>query len=450
MKLHKPGDKVRVITQDETVEGTEKSKISGTLQKQVFEGILMPNEETDSVVIKLDNGYNVGIEKSKVKKIELIEKNKERLARKEEIKINKNLPTISILHTGGTIASKVDYRTGGVVARFEPEELINMFPELKQIANIKSRLITKMFSEDMRFAHYQLMIKAIQEEIKAGVDGIILTHGTDTMTYTSAALAFALEDLPIPVIMVGAQRSSDRGSSDAASNLICAAEFIVKTDFAGVGICMHEKMDDQMSVILPACKTRKMHTSRRDAFKPVNDTIIARINFKDKKIEFIKKDYLKKDKKRELVVKNKFEEKVSILRCHPNMFPGQFECYKGYKGLIIEGTGLGQAPVGVPNELCEIHKKNLTAIKHLIENGTIVIMTSQTIFGRVQMHVYSNAIDLVNAGVIPGEDMLTETAFIKLAWLLGNYKDKDEIKKLIRANLRGEINPRIEPDEFLE
>jgi len=432
-KMAKPGDKVKVVTKDETVTG-----------------ILMPNEETDSVVVKLDSGYNVGIEKKKVKKIDLIEKNKEKIAKKGKIKKNSKLPTISILHTGGTIASKVDYRTGGVVARFEPEELLEMFPELRGIANIKSRLVSNMFSEDMRFAHYGLMIKAIEKEIKDGVDGIILTHGTDTLTYTSAALAFALENLSIPVILVGAQRSSDRGSSDAAVNLICAAKFIADSDFSGVALCMHEKMDDDTCVILPACKARKLHTSRRDAFKAVNDTVIARVDFEGNKVDILKKDYPKRDKEKELVIKDRFEEKVSILRCHPNMIPKQFEFYKGYKGLVIEGTGLGQASVGVPNKLCEIHKKNLGVIKNLVNDGTIVIMTSQTIFGRVQMHVYSNAIDLVNVGVVSGEDMLTETAFIKLAWLLGNYKDKEEIKRLISSNLRGEINPRIEPDEFLE
>ncbi|MFH1641272.1 MAG: Glu-tRNA(Gln) amidotransferase subunit GatD [Nanoarchaeota archaeon] len=419
------GDKVKVIT-----------------SKEESVGILMPNKETDSVIIKLDNGYNIGIDKTKIQKIEKIEKTKDMPVKKSEIKLDKSLPTISILHTGGTIASKVDYRTGGVVARFEPTELISMFPELAKIANIRSKLIANMFSEDMRFSHYKLMIQAIVEEVNKGTDGIILTHGTDTMTYTSAALAFALKDLQLPVILVGAQRSSDRGSSDAALNLICAAEFITKTDFAGVAICMHENMDDKTSAIMPACKTRKLHSSRRDAFKVVNDEMIARIDYETKKIDFINKDYLKKDKKRKLVVKDKFEEKVSILRCHPNMFPEQFEFFKGYKGLIIEGTGLGQAPVGTPNDLCKIHKKNLEAINNLVKSGVTIIMTSQTIFGRVQMHVYSNAIDLVNIGVIPGEDMLTETSFIKLAWLLGNFQDKEEIKELIQTDICGEINKR--------
>jgi len=300
----------------------------------------------------------------------------------------------------------------------------------------------------MRFGHYKLMIDTIKEEIKAGVDGIILTHGTDTMSYTAAALAFAFEEIGIPVIMVGAQRSSDRGSSDAGVNLICAAEFIAKSDFSGVGICMHENTSDDSCVILPACKTRKLHSSRRDAFKVVNDSAIARIDFEKKKIEFLKKDYVKRDKSRKVVVKDNFEDKVGIVRCHPNMFPDQFSSYKGYKGLIIEGTGLGQAPVGIPNDLCKIHKKNLEAIKELVDSGTVVVMTTQCVFGRVQMHVYSNAIDLVDSGVISGEDMLTETAFIKLAWLLGNYKKKEAID-LFSKNLRGEINNRL-GQEFLD
>src|SRR3989338_4137679 len=429
----KPGDRVKVITSDE-----------------IKEGILMPNEETDSIVIKLNNGYNIGIDRKKVKEIKVIEQYKAKeTSAKKEIKKDSKKPTIAILHTGGTIASKVDYKTGGVVARFTPEEILEMFPELYNIANITSRLIAKMFSEDMRFKHYSLMCKIIVEEIKKGVDGIILTHGTDTMGYSAAALSFALENINIPVILVGSQRSSDRGSSDAAVNLICAAEFIAKTDFAGVAICMHESTGDINCLIMPACKTRKMHTSRRDAFKVVNDKAIARINYETRKIDFIKKDYEKREKDRKLVVKDKFEEKVSLLKGHPNMFTEQFAFFKNYKGLVIEGTGLGQTQTGVPNELCQLHKKNLDAIKKIIKNGCTVIMTSQCIFGRVQMHVYSNAIDLLNAGVIPGKDMLPETAFVKLAWLLGNYK-KDEVKSLITKNLRGEINERLVKDDFLD
>ena len=427
----KPGDRVKVVTSDE-----------------IKEGILMPNQETDSVVIKLDNGYNVGIDKKKVKEVKIIEKYKEKEAKsKTEIKKDSKKPTITILHTGGTIASKVDYKSGAVYSSFNPEDLLEMFPELFKIANFDSKLIANMWSDDLRFKHFEIIAKAIEKEVKKGVDGIIIGMGTDNLAVASAALAFIIEETPLPILLVGAQRSSDRGSSDAAMNLICAAEFIAKTDFTGVAICMHENTGDNASAILPATKTRKLHSSRRDAFKPVNDTIIARINYDSRKIEFIKKDYSKKGKK--LVIKPKMEDKVGLLKITINMFPEQFELYKNYKGLVIEGTGLGHTPGQAPNEYCKIHKKIYPAIKKIINSECIVVMTTQCLFGKVHMHVYDKGVDLTNLGVIPGQDMLPETAFVKLAWLLGNYK-KDEVKELITKNLREEINERLMKDEFLD
>jgi len=427
-----PGDKVKIVKKDGSEEG------------------IFVKEDKDTVFLKLGSGYNVGIDKKKIKKIDLVEKGKGlNIKHAKETKNKKGLPTISILHTGGTIASKVDYRTGAVVASFNPEDLVGMFPELSDIANIRSKLISNMFSEDMRFKHYEKMAKAIEEEIKKGCEGIILTHGTDTMEYTAAALAFILEEIPVPVIIVGAQRSSDRGSSDAGMNLICAAEFIVKSDFAGVAICMHDYTSDEICSILPACKTKKLHSSRRDAFKAVNDTPIAKINYKTKKIELIKKIDYKKDEKRKIIIKPKLDEKVGLIKMHPNIMPDQIRFYKGYSGLIIEGTGLGHAPVDEIDDITKINKKIFAAIKEVIDSGCLVIMTSQTLFGRVNMNVYSSGRDLQDIGVIPGEDMLAGTALVKLAWLLGNYK-KEDAKDLIRENIKGEINERIDPDEFLE
>lgn len=428
----KPGDRVKVIASDE-----------------IREGILMPNEETDSVVIKLDNGYNAGIGRKKVKEIKIVEKYKAKEStNKAEIKKDSKKPTIAILHTGGTIASKVDYRSGAVYSSFNPEDILGMFPELFDIANFNSKLIANMWSDDLRFKHFEVIAEAIEKEVKKGVDGIIIGMGTDNLAVASAALAFIVEETPIPILFVGAQRSSDRGSSDAAMNLICAAEFIAKTDFAGVAICMHENSGDNSCAIMPAAKTRKLHSSRRDAFKPVNDTLIARINYDSKKIEFIKKDYPKKDGKGKLAITPKMEDKVGLLKITINMFPEQFELYAGYNGLVIEGTGLGHTPGQAPNEYCAIHKKIYPAIKKVIDSGCVVVMTTQCLFGRVHMHVYDKGVDLTNLGVIPGKDMLPETAFVKLAWLLGNYK-KDEAKELIVKNLRGEINERLMKDEFL-
>jgi len=424
----KPGDRVKVITTDE-----------------IREGILMPNEETNSVVIKLGNGYNIGIDKKMVEEIKVIERYKEKKeASKKELKKDSKKPTIAILHTGGTIASKVDYKTGGVIASFTDEDFLSMFPEIKEIANIKSTLVSNMMSEDMRFMHYKRIADSIAKEIKNGVDGIIIGHGTDTLAVTSAALSFVFENLPIPVILVGSQRSTDRGSTDAAVNLICAAEFITKTDFAGVAICMHESTSDNTCAILPACKTRKMHTSRRDAFKAINDTIIARVNYEARKIEFVKKDYPKKGGGK-LIVKNNFEEEVAILKTYPNMFPGVIDALtkKKYKGLVLEGTGLGHAPTNIEENI-----PNYKALKKFIDNGGVVIVTSQCIFGAVHRDVYVNLRRLGNIGCVFGKDMLSETAFIKLAWLLGNYK-KEEAKELMAKNLRGEINERLMKDEFL-
>lgn len=415
-------------------------------EKTEVEGILMPSEDRNSVFVKLDSGYNIGIDREKIKKIDVIEKAKRAEAPKREIKHNPKLPTISILHTGGTIASKVDYRTGGVYSAFSPSDLLSMFPELSAIANFDSELIANMWTDDFRFAHFAIIAKVIEKHVKKGVEGIIIGMGTDNLAVGAAALAFILEKVPVPVLVVGAQRSSDRGSSDAGMNLICAAEFIAKSDFAGIAICMHGRSSDDKCLIMPPCKTRKLHSSRRDAFKVVNDNPIASVDYKTKKIEFMKKEHAKKDKKGALVIKPKMEDKIGLLKIHINMFPEQFSFFKGYKGLIIEGTGLGHTPGHVPNPEAEIHKKIFPAIKEVIDSGCVVVMTTQCIFGRVSMHVYNKAVDLVNLGVIPGEDMLTETAFVKLAWLLGNYP-KEEAKELVGKNLRGEIAERTEYEE---
>ena len=419
-------------------------KIIASYHGNILKGIIIPSHLNDTLVLKLDNGYNVGMKASDIEKTEKIAGTKG-VGKAEKISIKKNpkLPTISILQIGGTIAARVDYKSGAVFSSFEPADLVSMFPELSQIANLESRLVSNMFSEDMGFPHYKRIVKEIEKEMKKDIAGIILPHGTDTMTYTSAALAFMIEKPRVPIILVGAQRSTDRGSSDAAMNLICAMEFITKTDFAGIGICMHESMNDDYCVILPPCKTRKLHTSRRDAFRAVNDTPIARINYATKEIQFLKKDYLRKDKNAKTIFKSKIEEKVALIKTHPNIKADLIEHFtkKKMKGLVFEGTGMGQLPIGTPNELCFENPKIKKAIEKLAKSGCVVVMCSQCIFGRVQMHVYDNAVALVDIGVIPGEDMLAETAFIKLAWLLGNYKNREEVKKLMKENLRGEITP---------
>ncbi len=404
------------------------------------QGILIPSPHDGVLIIKLKNGYNMGFRKNDVENIELIETRKETINKPIPITTNSDLPTISILHTGGTIASKADYRTGGVVSDFTPEQLVSLFPELKNIANIKSELISQMWSDDLRFAHFSLIATKIKEHVEAGSKGIIIGIGTDNLAVASAALSFMIEQTPVPIVLVGAQRSSDRGSSDAAMNLICAARFVTSTDFGGVAICMHATSSDTTCVILSASKTYKLHSSRRDAFKAVNKDAIAHVNYKTGTITFTSSEYPTKSDG--IKIKPDMEDKVALIKVHVNMQPEQFEFYKGYKGLIIEGTGLGHTPGQAPNDLCKIHEKMYPAIKDVIDSGCVVVMTTQCIFGGVNLNVYDKGRDLRNIGVISGEDMLGNTALVKLSWLLANF-DVDEAKRLIGKNLRGEINATI-------
>ncbi len=405
-----------------------------TIDKQLT-GIYMPNSTKDKIFIKLDTGYNVGILKKNIKSTKVIKAFKEKKKELPKHTHKKEKQTISILHTGGTVASKVDYETGGVTAHFAPEDLVEMVPELEKIANIKTELVSEMMSEDMMFSDYQKILRAIKKHSKS--DGIILTQGTDTLSYTAAALAFAIEEINIPILIVGSQRSSDRGSSDAAMNLICSAEYIIKSGFTGVAICMHDSTSDDKCAISPATKTRKMHTSRRDAFKTINDTPIALIDYKTKNIQQIKA--IKKGKA--LKIADKFEISVGILKTHPNMDPKLFEFYtKNYKAIVLEGTGLGHAPTNLGKD----NLKNYTTLKNYIKKGGIVAVTSQCLYGRVHPHVYTNLRRLADIGCIFCEDMLPETAFIKLSWLLGSYPK--QAKKLLTKNLKGEINTRLNTD----
>ncbi len=426
-----PGDRVEIKTKEKT---------------QV--GILMP-EHDNAIVLKLDSGYNIGIDKKNVVSSKVIEARKEKMnsTSKEEHKDksqstqNQSLPKISILHTGGTIASKVDYETGGVIPRFSPDELMKMFPELANIANISSRLIGNILSEEMRFIHFNILAKEIEKEINAGAHGIIITHGTDYLHYSGAALSFALENLNIPIILVGAQRSSDRPSSDAAFNAISAAYFIANSKWHGVGICMHENESDDWCNILPGLKSRKMHTSRRDAFKPINASPIARVNIKQKQIEINEKQKPVEGK----FALRLFNEnlKIGILKSHPQLFPEEIAFYKDFDGMIFEVSGLGHFPISKMDDHTQISEKIFVEIKKLAAKIPVAV-APQTIYGRVNMDVYSNGRKMLSAGVLGNMcDMTPETAFIKLAWLLSNYKG-NEIKELYGKNLRGEISDRTE------
>ena len=417
--------------------------------KKTFEGILMPRIEMgdlNCLIIKLDNGYNIGIGFERGVELEKIRTEWQISGKKvkevESITFDKKLPTISIIGTGGTIASKIDYRTGGVYASFSAKDIVTQIPELKEIANIRAKQIMNILSEDMTPDRWREIARAVVKEINSGVSGLIITHGTDTLHYTAAALSFMLRDLPIPVALVGAQRSSDRGSSDTVMNVACAANFVVNSDVAEVCTVMHGSIEDNYCLAIRGTKVRKIHTSRRDAFKPVNELPIARINWIDKKIEIMNENYRKRNSKK-VKVDDKIETKVAIIKCYPGLEPEILDYYlkKKYKGFIIEATGLGNTPTLGKHSL-------LPKIEKAIKSGVPVVITSQCIYGRVHPFVYRPLRELTKRGVIFAEDMLPETAYVKLMWVLGHTKKMNQIKEMMLTNYAGETNKRIETGEF--
>lgn len=407
-----------------------------------FEGLVIQVKEGEAT-IKLKTGYNLLVPVKDVQDAEQVAGKVSAAAPAPHApKKDPDLPTVAILHTGGTIASKVDYATGGVLAQFEPEELIAMFPDLSRVANVTSRLVRNMWSDDMRFAHYNIIAHAAAEEIERGITGIIVTSGTDTLHYTAAALSFALEGIGVPVVVVGSQRSSDRGSSDAATNLLGAVRFIAQTRAPGVFVAMHGHGEDERIAIIDGLHARKSHSSRRDAFVSVNAPITARVG---ETIEVLDGNRLAawKGRAQDRVRVRPFREdlKVGLWKAHPQAFAEELAIFEHYDGLLIEGTGLGHAPISEMDEHTTEHTRIRERIGHLA--GRIpVAMCSQTIFGRVHMDVYSPGRVLQGLGVVGnGCDMHPETAYIKLAWLLSNHTAAD-VRKLYGTDLRGEITAR--------
>lgn len=418
-----------------------------TLDDEHLEGILI-KEDDKHVVLKLSSGYNIGIKRNKVLKIEDIHSHKELVKEQDSEKIHEKivhgdgLPKVLILHTGGTIASKVDYQTGAVTPKFTPEELNGMFPEIKDIARIESRLFRNMSSDDMRFAHYNLIAKEVEKELHEHKDlkGIIVTHGTDTLHYTGAALSFIFEHLQVPIVLVGSQRSSDRGSSDAAMNLISAVAFIANTSLKGVFICMHESMSDDACIILNGINSRKMHSSRRDAFKQINGSPIARVDYAAKSVEYIG-DYPESALNAPGQLKiYPFDEhlKIGIVKSHPNLSVEELSCYdKGFDGLLLEGTGLGHFPITGGDDYT-IENSEIKKEIHRLASKIPMVMSVQTIYGTVNMNVYSPGREMIAMGVLGNYSSLTpETSFIKLAWLLSQKLDP---KEYFMKDIRGEFS----------
>ena len=421
----------------------EGKKVKITTATEELQGTILHSYDPKIILLKLTSGYNIGIEKNKIKKIQEIktkEKKQEFKAKTKKPKVN--LPGIAIIVTGGTITSRIDYETGGVKPLTKPEDIIALAPKIQEIAKIT--IIEKPFlvaSENLNTKHWIALAKLCEKLLnKKENKGIIILQGTDILHYTAAALSFMLKDLNKPVVLTYSQRSIDRGSSDALLNLTCAAQVAI-SDIAEVMLVGHATTNDNFCFALRGTKTRKMHTSRRDTFRPINTKPIATI-WEDK----IEKHstYKKRDEKKKVKCQATFDNKIALIKWHPNSSPDILEFYKKqkYKGLIIEATGLGHVATEEKNSWLE-------PIKKVIKSGIIVCFAPQTIYGTLDPLVYAPGRKLKDAGVIFLKDILPETAYIKLGWLLGREKNKNKIKELMLQNLAGEYNPKLSIGDFL-
>ncbi|MEB3756784.1 MAG: Glu-tRNA(Gln) amidotransferase subunit GatD [Desulfurococcales archaeon] len=406
------------------------------------EGRVLPRymlSSPDILVIKLSNGYNVGIRIDYSTKIEKIGESEEAKpagtpAPLEEYTGERPEAKVYIIGTGGTIASRIDYRTGAVYPYISTDELLQAVPELNRLAEVEVFELYNIFSEDMTPLHWTRIAEKIYELFNQGATGIVVAHGTDTMGYTAAALAFAFRDtLPGPLVLTGSQRSSDRPSSDSAFNIISSVLVASMSGIRESMVVMHGVTGDNYALAHRGVRVRKMHTSRRDAFQSINTLPLLKIYPDKMAIEEIGKPLFRKPFHGSMELKAKFSDKVGLVKHYPGMKGEIIDMLidKGYRGIVIEGTGFGH----VSNEA-------IKSIERAVDSGIPVVATSQCIFGRVNLNVYSTGRRMLKAGVIPAEDMLPETAYVKLSWLLGQGLEFMEIKKLFLLNMVGEVSDR--------
>ena len=408
----------------------------------VFEGVILPRSGTFDdlhIVLKLKNGYNVGIHVDRIQKVEELGY-KEAIYKipEKEFPARPDLPKVTLLGTGGTIASRLDYRTGAVIPAFTPGELYGAVPELADICNLTTKKIFGVFSENMGWSEYEILAENIGKEINAGADGIVVGHGTDTMGHTAAVLSFMVQNSPVPIVLVGSQRSSDRPSSDAALNLIHAVRTAAWADTAEVQICMFGPTSDSYGLLHRGTRCRKMHSSYRSTFRTVGDIPLCIVE--DGNFKYLTDDYLPRDREREVVVDTAHDDRVTILYYYPGMKPDLIDALveKGYRGVVIAGTGLGH-----------VNRPLYPALERAISKGVHVVMTVQTLWGFAQMYVYETGRDLLDIGVVPLDNMLPETALMKLGWVLGHTDDHSEVLAMMRKPINREITEREPHNGYL-
>jgi glutamyl-tRNA(Gln) amidotransferase subunit D len=399
---------------------------------RTWHGIIVPSTEFSGehvVVLKLASGYNVGLTVSELDVLTVIAK--PRRSRETPSDGPTRVPAIpstrwvALLTTGGTIASRVDYRTGGVKPVRDEREILAAFPALDKEGPVHVVPVFEQFSEDITPADWVRLAEKIGESFAQGARGVVVAHGTDTLGFTAAALSFMVRNPPGPVVLVGAQRSPDRPSSDGFTNLPAAIHLARSGELGEVVVVMHAGVSDDRQAIHRGTRVRKMHSSRRDAFETRNAPPLGYIE--GKRIELSAE--ARRPTGAPLRIDSRLSERVSLVTYYPGLSPLRLRrLARNESGLVIAGTGLGH-----------VSRAHLQGLRRLIERGLVVGMTTQCLGGGTDPYVYSTGRELLRAGVVYLDDLLPETAYAKMLWAFGQSEDPARVRALLLEDQVGEF-----------
>ena len=419
------------------------------------EGLTLPAAGPKLITLKLANGYNVSYPESYVESVEILDEVE--ISEEEAptpIEQDGNLPLVHLIHTGGTIASKVDYATGAVTARFEPDELLQSVPELKSVARLRVVKLGNMFSDDIRPRHWNRMLKATEEAFAEGAVGVVITHGTDTLHLSAAAMGYGWAGNggrpPGRIALTGSQRSPDRGSSDAAENLVAAVHWAAHgpepTGYRDASVVvMHSESSDGQCAVLPGIACRKYHSSRRDAFKAINQGPLAWINNDGTGPSIEMAEHEPADARVEAISPMMFNEDVRIAQfiADPHLDPNlvMLAIKDGFDAIVLHGTGLGHLPISDPQDDSPENTKLRLMLEDHCSNGGVVVVVAQTIHGPMNLNVYAKGREQQDMGVIGhGSLCPPSSALVKLHHLLSRGGGQETVASNWTEDLCGE-NP---------
>jgi L-asparaginase len=322
-----------------------------------------------------------------------------------------------LIATGGTIACS-DHGDG-LTPTFNIEELLEFVPEVSAICHLTGMHVMNIDSTNMN-PEFWIQIGAVIKENYKDYDGFVITHGTDTMAYTSAGLSYLLQNHQKPIVVTGAQYSIEEFGSDAKQNLSDAIRYALE-GVPGVFIAFDGK-------IINGTRAMKVKTKSLDAFQSVNYPYVAKVKYgKVYHDGMIRSRYLEKADNLEtqkLHFDSEICQDVMVLKLFPGISPVTFDLVKGvFKGVIIESFGIG----GIPFENHNIIMK----VKELVEADIPVVVTTQCLEEGIDFEVYEVGKKLVESNIIIAKDMNTEAIVAKLMWALAKGQSMAEVKHLM-------------------